>query len=110
MPDWQFCESLTNSCVENVGAAPPVRSRPDGTAKLQLACVTNERSSRSAHWTRTVQGFAAGTSIRTALTVGSEHATTIAVEFFAPEVPAELAPVVGQVYLELSYRMRSSRK
>jgi nitrite reductase/ring-hydroxylating ferredoxin subunit len=57
------------------------------------------------YWTRTVEGFGAGSSIRTSLAPGDGHATDIAVEFFVPGVTAAAEASVGRAYRDLYARL-----
>jgi nitrite reductase/ring-hydroxylating ferredoxin subunit len=57
------------------------------------------------YWTRTIEGFGAGTDIRTALVPHDDHATDITVEFFVPGLAAEIEAAVGRAYRELYARL-----
>lgn len=53
------------------------------------------------YWTRTVEGFGAGSGIRTTLAPATPRTTGITVEFFVPDLAPEAAPLVGRAYGQL---------
>jgi hypothetical protein len=72
-----------------------VGSPPADSPRRSLIEVRLERAELH-YWTRTLVGFGAGSSIRTALAPRDERVTDITVEFFVPGLAAAAAPVVGR--------------
>lgn len=110
--DWEHLPWLHSSSFTGVellerhreGWRAWVLSPAAGEVRRSLVEVQLHRPELS-YWTRTVDGFGAGSAIRTRLSPASERCTEIDVGFFVPGLSPDVAAMVGQAYTRLYERL-----